>query len=344
MDEFMDVLFGNPPAPAPPLARAPCPASRTLADRVTVLETAMTGLRRHITRPPLLRVPADSAIDCGRSSRAGATALPCPLRQPLPFRAVPTTACYLQSLIFRAPSLQQCFGDMAEDFQLPSELLDDGFFNAFFADREGNLEEEKEDDLSGRNRQMQNDKLRPQARDLLNGAAGKQAALFELDDAERRRQSHHERWLLNLQILRLKQKQLLQQQPYAARTGISYGDSSSVGLPPLSRTPFLLQHQPHSACAARSVFLCRSGARKQSAGTGVFLPRTTMSKADPQKKSSAASSTVQTPARDNTTLPSGFANQNDTFTGRAVDAVRTHSHLQPAAIRTPMSYLPRKWN
>ncbi|XP_042471645.1 uncharacterized protein LOC122053735 isoform X1 [Zingiber officinale] len=233
---------------------------------------------------------------------------------------------------------------MAEDFQLPSELLDDGFFNAFFADREGNLEEEKEDDLSGRNRQMQNDKLRPQARDLLNGAAGKQAALFELDDAERRRRSHHERWLLNLQILRLKQKQLLQQQPYAARTGISYGGSSSVGLPPLSRTPFLFQHQLHSACAARLVFLCRSGARKQSAGTGVFLPRTTMSKADPQKKSSAASSTVKTPARDNTTLPSGFANQNDTFTGRAVDAVRTHSHLQPAAIRTPMSYLPRKWN
>ncbi|XP_074587942.1 uncharacterized protein LOC141843818 [Curcuma longa] len=239
---------------------------------------------------------------------------------------------------------------MAEDFQLPSELLDDGFFNAFFADREGNLEEEKEDDLSARNRQIQHDKVRPQARDLLNGAAGKQAVLLELDDAERRRRSHRERWLLTLQILRLKQKQLLQQQElYAARTGISYGASSYAGLPPPSRTPCLLQHQPHSACAARSVFLCRSGARKQSAGTGVFLPRTTMSKAEPQKESSAASSTVFIPAREvqvlnlNTTLPSGLVIQNDTFTGRA-DAVRTHSHLQPAAIRTSMSYLPQEWN
>lgn len=199
---------------------------------------------------------------------------------------------------------------MAEDFQLPSELLDDGFFNAFFVDREGNLEEEKEDDLAGRNRQMQHDKVRtfgachilrrirtslsqpsfnlalsrtPQARDLLNGAARKQAALFELDDAERRWRSHHERWLLNLQILHLKQTQILQQQLYAARTGISYRGSSSPGLHPPSRTPFLLQNQPHSASAARSVFLCRSGARKQSVGTGVFLPRTTMSKAEPQK-------------------------------------------------------------
>lgn len=39
---------------------------------------------------------------------------------------------------------------MAEDFQLPSELLDDGFFNAFFVDREGNHEEEKDGNMCGR--------------------------------------------------------------------------------------------------------------------------------------------------------------------------------------------------
>ncbi|XP_042401431.1 uncharacterized protein LOC121991505 [Zingiber officinale] len=198
---------------------------------------------------------------------------------------------------------------MAEDFQLPSELLDDGFFNEFFVDREGKHEEEEGSNMGGRTFLSGGDKTR----DLLNRAAGKGAARSDLDDAERRRRSHHERWLLNLQLLHLKQQQLLQQQLHARR-GLSYGGSGTPGSSPSLRTPLLLRHHPLSQSGTPAVFLCRSSARNESAGTGVFLPRTAVSKAEPEKKPTA-SSTVFIPARVaqalnlNTSLPSGFVTQ-----------------------------------
>ncbi|XP_074591480.1 uncharacterized protein LOC141847351 [Curcuma longa] len=240
---------------------------------------------------------------------------------------------------------------MAEDFQLPSELLDDGFFNTFFVDRERKHDEEEDGNMGGRTfLRGGDDKVRSFARDLLNGVAGKGAARSELDDAERRRRSHHERWLLNLQILHLKRQQLLQQQLHAAwaetqikaRRGASYDGRSTPSSSPSPRTPLLLRHHPLSQSGTGT------GARSESAGTGVFLPRTAMSKAKPEKKPTA-SSTVFIPARVvqalnlNTSLPSGFVVQHDPIVGRA-DTLRLHSHLQPVAIRTPMNSLPHEWN
>lgn len=62
-------------------------------------------------------------------------------------------------------------------------------------------------------------------------------------------------------------------------------DLSASAWPPLRKTPPAQQPQPPSlpASGMRAVFL-RTGDRKESAGTGVFLPRTAGSKPEPKKK------------------------------------------------------------
>ncbi|URE40690.1 hypothetical protein MUK42_16681 [Musa troglodytarum] len=85
-----------------------------------------------------------------------------------------------------------------------------------------------------------------------------------------------------------------------ARRGASHGGNRctrSLGSFPSGCLPFQMQHRPQHGSGMRTVFLRGSGARKESIGTGVFLPRTAGSKTEPQKKSAAACSTVFIPAR-----------------------------------------------
>ncbi|KAG6518644.1 uncharacterized protein LOC121968408 [Zingiber officinale] len=190
---------------------------------------------------------------------------------------------------------------MAEDLRLPAELLDDGFFHGFIVD--------------------DNDKVR----DLLN-------------EVELRRWIQHQHRLPNqarnpspflahrqlqaARIRHLKQQQLMQQQFWLERQrnakGVGGGHCPSFS--PSRRTPFQVQHQPLPASGMNTVFLSVSGARKGPTGTGVFLPRTSNNKPQPQKKS-------------------------DSFLGRRTNPVRTSPQpgVGAAAIRTPMSCLPQEW-
>lgn len=89
---------------------------------------------------------------------------------------------------------------------------------------------------------------------------------------------------LYLQILHLEQQQLLQQRLWVERQGKAKGSSHSPAISSSGRAPFLVQHQPLPGSGMTAVFLSSSGARKESTGTGVFLPRTARSKPQPQKK------------------------------------------------------------
>lgn len=89
-----------------------------------------------------------------------------------------------------------------------------------------------------------------------------------------------------LQIRHLKQQQLLQQQFWLERQRDAKGVAGRCpSFSPSRRTPFLVQHHPLPASGMTAIFLSSSGARKEPTGTGVFLPRTSNSKPQPQKKS-----------------------------------------------------------
>ncbi|CAL9108737.1 unnamed protein product [Musa acuminata var. zebrina] len=164
-----------------------------------------------------------------------------------------------------------------------------------------------------------------------------------------------------------------------ARKGASHGGNRcalSLGSFPSGCPPFQMQHRPQHGSGMRAVFLRSSGARKESIGTGVFLPRTAGSKTEPQKKS--ACSTVFIPARvvqalnlnleAQTGCPGGFVLEqgklcdgsthlctvSDLCSHRSVvtsDALvgprnpgRHHSLApRPSAMTTPVSGLPQEW-
>ncbi|XP_065019010.1 uncharacterized protein LOC135644949 isoform X1 [Musa acuminata AAA Group] len=166
-----------------------------------------------------------------------------------------------------------------------------------------------------------------------------------------------------------------------ARRGASHGGNRcalSLGSFPSGCPPFQMQHRPQHGSGMRAVFLRGSGARKESIGTGVFLPRTAGSKTEPQKKSAAACSTVFIPARvvqalnlnleAQTGCPGGFVLEqgklcdgsthlctvSDLCSHRSVvtsDALvgprnpgRHHSlPPRPSAMTTPVSGLPQEW-
>ncbi|XP_074574798.1 uncharacterized protein LOC141831340 [Curcuma longa] len=217
---------------------------------------------------------------------------------------------------------------MAEDLQLPSDLLDEGFFHDFFVERGVSVpagsEGEKGGDLADLVTRM------GMVRSFLQDDGEAWNLHAESAGAERRRRSKQERGLLNqppgnplgpllalhqlqaARILHLKQQQLLQRQLRAAWEEAQ--SKANRGLPSSRRTAFPLHHQPHPEYGTRALFLCHSGARKESAGTGVFLPRTTGNKPEQQKKS----------------VP---------FMRRA-NPVRSQRHGQPAATAT---CLPEEW-
>ncbi|KAG6493253.1 hypothetical protein ZIOFF_048231 [Zingiber officinale] len=230
-------------------------------------------------------------------------------------------------------ALLSCSGSasgMAEDLQLPSDLLDDGFFHDFFVERGVSVpagsKGDKGGDLAGLVRRM--GMARPFLHD--DGEAWNLHAEPAGWGAEHRRRSKQERGLLNrplgyplgpllalhqlqaARILHLKQQQLLQQQLHAAWEETQ--SQATRGLPSSRRTSFPLHHQPHPESGTRALFLWHSGARKESAGTGVFLPRTTGNKPEQQ-------------------------NQSDPFMRRA-NPVRSQRHGQPAATAT---CLPEEW-
>lgn len=90
-----------------------------------------------------------------------------------------------------------------------------------------------------------------------------------------------------LQIRHLKQQQLLQQQFWLERQRDAKGVAGRCPSfsPSRRSTPFLVPHQPLPASGMTAIFLSSSGAKKEPTGTGVFLPRTSNSKPQPQKKS-----------------------------------------------------------
>ncbi|XP_064977861.1 uncharacterized protein LOC103995033 isoform X6 [Musa acuminata AAA Group] len=139
-----------------------------------------------------------------------------------------------------------------------------------------------------------------------------------------------------------------------ARRGASHGGNRcalSLGSFPSGCPPFQMQHRPQHGSGMRAVFLRSSGARKESIGTGVFLPRTAGSKTEPQKKS--ACSTVFIPARvvqalnlnleAQTGCPGGFVLEQDALVGPR-NPGRHHSlPPRPSAMTTPVSGLPQEW-
>ncbi|XP_042408809.1 uncharacterized protein LOC121998119 [Zingiber officinale] len=230
---------------------------------------------------------------------------------------------------------------MAEDLQLPSELLDDGFFHGFFVGQEEKRVDEREETSDHSSLDDEDDKVL----DLRNEATVKEAELRRLNQYQHRlpNQARNSspllvhRQLQAVRILHLKQQQLRQQQLWAERQSKAKGACHSPGVSSSGRAPFLIQHQPLPGSGMTAFFLCNSGgARKESTGTGVFLPRTAGSKPQPQKKS--ACSTVLIPAKVVQAL--NLANHH----GRGTNPMRSQSHPQPGDfIKTSMSCLPHEW-
>ncbi|RZR78279.1 hypothetical protein BHM03_00003548 [Ensete ventricosum] len=89
-----------------------------------------------------------------------------------------------------------------------------------------------------------------------------------------------------------KQLQLMRQQLFArqseARGGVnSHNRGHPVGLSPSARRPRQIQQQqqqPQAGSGMRAVFLSSPSARREAAGTGVFLPRIGGDKSEPPKK------------------------------------------------------------
>ncbi|WOL14970.1 hypothetical protein Cni_G23751 [Canna indica] len=146
-------------------------------------------------------------------------------------------------------------------------------------------------------------------------------------------------------------------------------DLSPSAWPPLRKTPPAQQQQPPPlpGTGMRAVFLHGAGVRKESAGTGVFLPRTAGNKLEPRKKTGC--STVLVPDRVVQALnlnldefaaqprfPGGFVLSHDALIGRS-SAVQSHHkkyhHINlptqpPAASATAAAVahdmgLPQEW-
>uniref|UniRef100_A0A6V7QUD5 Uncharacterized protein n=1 Tax=Ananas comosus var. bracteatus TaxID=296719 RepID=A0A6V7QUD5_ANACO len=193
------------------------------------------------------------------------------------------------------------------------------------------------------------------------------------------------RQLQAAQFYQLRQQQILkqQQQQYAASAaawgrshnsrvrscGGGYGEERSsppLGLSPSAWPP--LQKPPPPPPAApppppppqgsgmRAIFLAGAGAKRESAGTGVFLPRRPGAPADPRKKPSC--STVLLPIRVIQALnlnpdelgtqpryPGGFVLDHDVLIGRSNSMLphqkRSNNYLrpQPPPLLQPMSFI-----
>ncbi|CAL9169076.1 uncharacterized protein LOC135622429 isoform X1 [Musa acuminata AAA Group] len=169
------------------------------------------------------------------------------------------------------------------------------------------------------------------------------------------------------QFYYLRQQQAIKQQLSTAWgrqskgrvTGGGYGegrcgrtlDLSPSAWPPLRKHPLQpsQQPQPHPpplpGSGMRAVFLHTTGSRKESAGTGVFLPRTAGNKLEPKKKTGC--STVLVPDRVVQALnlnleelaaqprfPGGFVLSHDALMGRSGAVLahqkKNHQHISPS--------------
>lgn len=172
----------------------------------------------------------------------------------------------------------------------------------------------------------------------------------------------------------LKQQQLMKQQLSAAwgrqgraRAGSGapcYGGDGRCGSRPLGLPPPMQkqqqqqQQQPQPGSGMRAVFLTGSGARRESAGTGVFLPRRVGTPTESRKK--PACSTVLLPARVVQALnlnpeelgaqqryPGGFVLDHDALVSRSNTTLshhkRNHLRPQPAAVSSHDIRLPQEW-
>ncbi|KAJ0984059.1 hypothetical protein J5N97_002415 [Dioscorea zingiberensis] len=176
--------------------------------------------------------------------------------------------------------------------------------------------------------------------------------------------------LQQLEFERLKQEQLIKQQISAAwgkpnRARVVGGGSGvhgrPLGLAPSAWPSLQQQHQqPGAGSGMRAIFLNGSGSRRESAGTGVFLPRRAGN--TPETRRKPACSTVLLPARvvqalnlnldelnANSRFPGGYVVDHDLALARGSDngaqAKRNQHHhrLQPATAATHDVRLPPEW-
>ncbi|XP_008785474.1 uncharacterized protein LOC103704103 [Phoenix dactylifera] len=175
------------------------------------------------------------------------------------------------------------------------------------------------------------------------------------------------------QFYHLKQQQLMKQQLSAAwgrqgrarvvggGGGGGYGGEGRCGGRPLGLPlPLQKQQQPQQhqqGSGMRAVFLTGPGARRESTGTGVFLPRRVGTPTESLKK--PACSTVLLPARVVQALnlipeelgaqqryPGGFVLDHDSLVGRSNNALshpKRNLHPQPAAVPSHDILLPPEW-
>ncbi|CAL9765154.1 unnamed protein product [Musa acuminata subsp. burmannicoides] len=150
-----------------------------------------------------------------------------------------------------------------------------------------------------------------------------------------------------------------------ARGGGRHLDLSPSAWPPLRKPPPQQQQPPLPGSGMRAVFLHNAGSRKESAGTGVFLPRTVGKKIEPRKKTGC--STVLVPDRVVQALnlnlkefaaqprfPGGFVLTHDALVGRSSAGLShqrrkhnlTASPTPDAAVATAATHdigLPQEW-
>ncbi|CAL9187942.1 unnamed protein product [Musa hybrid cultivar] len=150
-----------------------------------------------------------------------------------------------------------------------------------------------------------------------------------------------------------------------ARGGGRPLDLSPSAWPPLRKPPPQQHQPPLPGSGMRAVFLHNAGSRKESAGTGVFLPRTVGKKLEPRKKTGC--STVLVPDRVVQALnlnlkefaaqprfPGGFVLTHDALVGRSSAGLShqrrkhnlTASPTPDAAVATAATHdigLPQEW-
>ncbi|XP_072954337.1 uncharacterized protein [Typha angustifolia] len=161
------------------------------------------------------------------------------------------------------------------------------------------------------------------------------------------------------QFHHLRQQQLLKQQQFA--WGRQNRASAPLGLSQSAWPPLQKPQQTQPSSGMRAVFLSGAGAKRESAGTGVFLPRRTGTPTEPRKKPTC--STVLLPARVVQTLnlnleelgaqpryPGGFVLDHDALMGRRSATMQSHQkrsnhHLQTNHHPVPAHEirLPQEW-
>ncbi|XP_039132619.1 uncharacterized protein LOC120269348 isoform X2 [Dioscorea cayenensis subsp. rotundata] len=170
--------------------------------------------------------------------------------------------------------------------------------------------------------------------------------------------------LQQLEFERLKQEQLIKQQISAAwgksnrgrSVGVSGGHGRVVGFPPSTWSSLQQQHQQTPAGPGmRAIFLNGSNNRRESTGTGVFLPRRAGNTNEARRK--PACSTVLLPARvvqalnlnldelnANSRFPGGYVVDQDVSLSRgganAMPVKRNQLHHQPYHHRHPPATTP----